>query len=58
MSLVLVDSSAWIDYFRGRNSIDILHLIIMQNALQNDLAVYSTDRHFTRLKQFHKFRMF
>ena len=126
MSLVLVDSSAWIDYFRGSSSIDverfnnlidnnricvnelilselipsIIHrkeaelvtllksvksapvrigweeiiqyqtinlakglnnigipdLIIMQNALQNDLIIYSTDKHFLQLKHIHRFR--
>ena len=127
MSLVLVDSSVWIDYFRSGRSVDIAYfneivdnnnicindiilselipqlrfqkesevidilqsvrkiplkinwdiiidyqfsniknginkvgipdLIILQNVIDNDLILYSLDKHFKSMNLFYKFRM-
>jgi len=52
---VLVDSSVWIDFFRTgefSSHLDSLideDLIIAHNALQNECAVYSLDKHFQQL---------
>ena len=40
----------------GLINIGIPDLIIMQNVIQNDLTLYSTDKHFLHLKKIHKFK--
>lgn len=42
----------------GLNNIGIPDLIIMQNALQNDLLLYSIDKHFQFMKKLHKCKLF
>lgn len=42
----------------GLNNIGIPDIIILQNVLQNDLTLFSTDKHFLHLKKIHKFKTF
>lgn len=70
MSLILVDSSVWIDYFRGSNHIkihDFENLIDNNQICINDLILselipslhlYTIDKHFVLMKKFHKFLLF
>ena len=49
---VLVDTSVWIDYFRGgQQSAELSYLIIAQNAKANHCKVFSLDKHFQILTQ-------
>jgi predicted nucleic acid-binding protein len=63
---VLVDSSVWIDYFKGTdtafeleveclkkgiNGVGIPDFIIACNAIENNCKVYSHDKHFKFLSQ-------
>lgn len=41
----------------GLNNIGIPDLLIMQNSLQNDLLLYSLDKHFQLLKKIHKCKL-
>ena len=42
----------------GLNNIGIPDLIIIQNAIQNNLILYSLDKHFHLLKKIHKYKLF
>ena len=41
----------------GYNNIGIPDLIIIQNVLQNNLVLYSIDKHFTFLQKLYKFKL-
>jgi len=41
----------------GINKVGIPDLIILQNVIDNDLILYSLDKHFKSMKLFYKFRM-
>ena len=60
---IKIDWNELIDYQtinlkNGINNIGIPDLIIMQNSLQNDLLLYSLDKHFQLLKKIHKCKLF
>ncbi|OGS34863.1 MAG: twitching motility protein PilT [Elusimicrobia bacterium RIFOXYB2_FULL_49_7] len=42
----------------GFNKIGIPDLIIMQNAIQNELSLFSFDKHFKSMPTFHKCKIF
>ena len=41
----------------GINKVGIPDLIIIQNVLQNDLTLFSLDKHFYLMEKFHKYKM-
>lgn len=41
----------------GYNNIGIPDLIIIQNVLQNNLVLYSIDKHFTLLQKLYKYKL-
>ncbi len=41
----------------GVNKVGIPDLIIIQNVLQNDLTLFSLDKHFYLMEKFHKYKM-
>ncbi|MBN2107630.1 MAG: PIN domain-containing protein [Deltaproteobacteria bacterium] len=41
----------------GINRVGIADLLVLQNALQNDLVVYSLDKHFRLMQKLFKFNM-
>lgn len=41
----------------GINNVGIPDLIILQNIIQNDLILYSIDKHFKIMAKFHKYAM-
>jgi hypothetical protein len=43
---------------KGYNNIGIPDLIIMQNAIQNNLSIYSLDKHFKILSKLHGCKLF
>lgn len=49
-----ITSYQTINLKNGLNNIGIPDLIIMQNASQNNLPLYSLDKHFKLLKKIHK----
>lgn len=60
---IKIDWNKIIDYQtvnlkNGINNIGIPDLIIMQNALQNNVLLYSLDKHFQLLKKIHKCKLF
>ena len=42
----------------GINKVGIADLIIAQNVIDNDLELYTLDRHFELMSELHDFRMF
>jgi predicted nucleic acid-binding protein len=59
MNLVLIDSSVWILYFKGKDESQPLNdLIIAQNSIQNDIELYSFDKHFQLMKDLHQLKLF
>jgi len=58
-----IDWEAIIDYQtlfieKGINNIGIPDLIILQNVLQNELILYSFDKHFKLMNQYFQFELF
>jgi hypothetical protein len=41
----------------GINNVGIPDLIILQNIIQNNLILYSIDKHFKKMAKFHKYAM-
>jgi len=41
----------------GYNTIGIPDLIVLQNVLQNNLVLYSIDKHFILIQKLHKFKL-
>jgi hypothetical protein len=41
----------------GINWVGIADLLVLQNALQNDLVLYSLDKHFRLMQKLFKFNM-
>ena len=42
----------------GINNVGIANLIIAQNVIDNDLELYTLDRHFELMSELHDFRLF
>ena len=42
----------------GINKVGISDIIIFQNTLQNDLILFSIDKHFKLMSKYHKIRLF
>ena len=42
----LVDSSAWIEYFKGNQKYSFINDLIAQNCMQNELNIIIHDKHF------------
>lgn len=42
----------------GINKVGIADLIITQNVIENDLELYTLDRHFELMSELHNFRLF
>jgi hypothetical protein len=47
-----------INLARGINKVGVPDLIIAQNVMQNDLELFSLDKHFTLMSKVFKFKMF
>jgi len=43
---------------KGVNNIGIPDLIILQNAIQNNLSIYTIDKHFAAMNRYHKFLLY
>lgn len=46
------------NYKKGLNKIGIPDLIILQNTIQNNLSLFSFDKHFRAMSAHHKFKCF
>jgi len=42
----------------GINNIGIPDLIVLQNVIQNNLSLYSLDKHFETMNKYHKFSLY
>lgn len=68
--MVLVDTSVWIEYFKGFidmqtqnitngiNKVGIPDLIIAQNAINNNLLLFSFDKHFSLMRDLFGLNLF
>ncbi len=47
-----------VNFKNGLNGIGIADLIIAQNIIQNNLHIYTLDKHFTEMSKYHNFKVY